>query len=163
MVNWWRRVAGGTDANGTTGQTCGEDGRPTTSATFAGLFSWLRHNAKGNWAAARDLQLKTTAGRRLQLTDLLGRTMTNCTRCEGTGFLNLHQIPDAILVAMDSDYRELVPKWITEQTEPHDVQVCDCCGNGETWYGEPGQHYGADDPPGPNGPYASNGGLCCCH
>lgn len=29
-------------------------------------------NVQGNWAAARDLQLKTTAGRRLQLTDLLG-------------------------------------------------------------------------------------------
>lgn len=28
-------------------------------------------NVKGNWAAARDLKLKTKAGRRLQLTDLL--------------------------------------------------------------------------------------------
>ena len=28
-------------------------------------------NVQGNWAAARNLQLKTMAGRRLQLTDLL--------------------------------------------------------------------------------------------
>ena len=118
---------------------------------------------KGNVAAATAGHHFKRRDRRLTLTDLLGRMMTTCTRCEGTGFLNLHQIPDAILAAMDSDFRELVPKWIADQTEPHDVQVCDCCGDGEEWYGEPGQHYGADDPPGQSGPYASNGGLCQCH
>jgi hypothetical protein len=41
--------------------------------------------------------------------------------------------------------------------------VCDCCGDGEGWYGEPGQHYTSDDPVGHNGPYAYNGGLCECH
>jgi alpha-glucuronidase len=44
-----------------------------------------------------------------------------------------------------------------------DVQVCDCCGNGEEWYGEPGHHYGENDPPGHGGPYADNGGYCKCH
>ena len=37
------------------------------------------------------------------------------------------------------------------------------CGDGDGWYGEPGQHYGAEDPPGKNGAYAYNGGLCKCH
>ena len=30
-------------------------------------------NVQGNWAAASCLKLKTTAGRRLQLTELVGR------------------------------------------------------------------------------------------
>jgi len=25
--------------------------------------------------------------------------------------------------------------------EGHDVQVCDCCGDGDGWYGIPGEHY----------------------
>lgn len=88
---------------------------------------------------------------------------TNCTRCEGTGFINLHQIPDSELTAMDSDLVSLVQKWIKEQTEPHDVSVCDCCGDGVEWYGIPGEHYNADDPQGDRGPYCNNGGLCQCH
>ncbi len=86
-----------------------------------------------------------------------------CTRCGGTGFINLHQIPDSELAAMDIDLVSLVPKWIEAQTEPHDVGICDCCGDGTGWYGEPGQHYGKDDPQGDRGPYHNNGGLCQCH
>lgn len=89
--------------------------------------------------------------------------MTTCTRCESTGFLNLHQIPDGELVAMEANLVELVPKWIAKQTEPHDVSVCDCCGDGVSWYGTPGEHYGPEDPPGDRGPYRNNGGLCQCH
>ena len=89
--------------------------------------------------------------------------MITCTRCEGTGFLNLHQIPDVELAVMSTNMVELVPKWIEWQTEPCDVRVCDCCGDGQSWYGEPGSHYGPDDPQGPRGPYAGNGGLCQCH
>ncbi len=106
--------------------------------------------------------------------------MTVCTRCEGTGFLNIHQVPDTI----DAKDPAAVLKWMDEveasqiilgectchkrppcaQCElSHDVQVCDCCGNGETWYGTPGQHYTSDDPQGPDGPYVGNGGLCQCH
>lgn len=106
--------------------------------------------------------------------------MTTCTRCEGTGFLNIDQYPgDA-----EKDGVDAVLEWIDERKstrerlggcschvappcsycmESHDVQVCDCCGDGESWYGVPGEHYGPDDPPGPNGPYAGNGGLCQCH
>jgi len=86
----------------------------------------------------------------------------NCTRCEGTGFLNTHQIPDS---AMDGSI-ESVRSWMAAQAEAeneHDVQVCDCCGNGEEWYGEPGRHYGPRDQRGPDGPYAYNGGLCECN
>ena len=80
----------------------------------------------------------------------------NCTRCDGTGFLNIEQVPEAITNT------DAILEWM-RRTEDHDVRVCDCCGNGEDWYGMPGQHYASDDPAGPNGPYAYNGGLCECH
>lgn len=83
-----------------------------------------------------------------------------CTRCEGTGFLNLHQIADSIPV--DEMDHEQILKWLETHTD-NDVQVCDCCGDGETWYGYPGEHYNNEDPAGPGGPYAYNGGLCECH
>ncbi len=82
-----------------------------------------------------------------------------CTRCEGSGFLNFHtQCPLDLVV----DSREAVLGWIAKNTG-HDVAVCDCCGDGTEWYGEPGQHYTDDDPRGPSGPYAYNGGLCECN
>lgn len=85
---------------------------------------------------------------------------TPCTRCESTGFLNVHQIPEELLD--DWDF-EAVQKWI-EDNDDHDVSACDCCGNGEdAWHGTPGEHYNNDDPQGPDGPYADNGGLCECH
>jgi hypothetical protein len=88
---------------------------------------------------------------------------TTCTRCDGTGFLNLHQIDDAHLSLFDdTGDHSLILTWISEH-EDHDVSVCDCCGDGENWYGIPGEHYNSEDPPGPNGPYAANGGLCRCH
>lgn len=83
-----------------------------------------------------------------------------CTRCENTGFLNLHQIPKEDRV--DSTSEEQILRWINTH-DSHDVSVCDCCGNGKEWYGVPGEHYNSVDPAGPNGPYASNGGLCRCH
>ena len=83
----------------------------------------------------------------------------NCTRCEGSGFLNLHQIPEG---SLNPDDHEAVQVWMA-QRDDHDVSVCDCCGDGEEWYGIPGEHYNSSDPVGDNGPYASNGGLCQCH
>ena len=82
-----------------------------------------------------------------------------CTRCEGSGFLNLWQIPGGDI---DVDNHDWVLKWIASNKD-HDVAVCDCCGDGEEWYGTPGEHYGPDDPPGRQGPYDSNGGFCHCH
>jgi hypothetical protein len=88
----------------------------------------------------------------------------NCTRCDGTGFLNLH--------ALDGDAPDLADvgheaflEWLDDHRAMNeDVTVCDCCGNGEDrWHGTPGQHYGDSDPKGPGGPYAYNGGLCECH
>ena len=81
-----------------------------------------------------------------------------CTRCDGTGFLNTHQLPDDV----DGYDQDSVLRWMKEN-EGHDVQICDCCGDGEGWYGIPGEHYNNEDPPGPGGPYAYNGGLCECH
>ena len=80
----------------------------------------------------------------------------NCNRCEGSGFLNVEQVPEAIANT------DATLEWM-RTTEDHDVTVCDCCGDGTGWYGTPGQHYTSDDPPGPRGPYAYNGGLCECH
>lgn len=87
-----------------------------------------------------------------------------CTRCGNSGFLNIHQIidDDWELVALSSPGDPAILKWI-ESHEDHDVQVCDCCGDGKSWYGIPGEHYNEDDPIGDTGPYAYNGGLCECH
>jgi hypothetical protein len=86
-----------------------------------------------------------------------------CTRCETTGFLNIDQVSEDVRKQFDeTGGHEVILKWMRENTG-HDVSVCDCCGNGETWYGTPGEHYHDSDPTGPNGPYASNGGLCKCH
>ena len=81
----------------------------------------------------------------------------SCTRCESSGFLNIDQCPiDAY------EDRQGVLEWIATN-EDHDVQVCDCCGDSYEWYGVPGEHYNSDDPAGPCGPYAYNGGLCECN
>jgi len=83
----------------------------------------------------------------------------NCTRCSGTGFLNTHQIDDDSV----ADDTEAIFEWIKKQDvdDEHDVCVCDCCGNGDEHYGEPGDHTVSDY--GPNGPYAYNGGQPECH
>ncbi|KKM85204.1 hypothetical protein LCGC14_1291380 [marine sediment metagenome] len=87
-----------------------------------------------------------------------------CTRCEGSGFLNLLSIdvseePEGV----DFGDFDAMLAWIAEHEES-DIAVCDCCGDGEAeWYGVPGEHYNPDDPPGPDGPYAPNGGLAKCH
>lgn len=84
--------------------------------------------------------------------------MIICTRCQGTGFLNVEQLPDGLL----EQGCEAVQVWIVAHTDT-DTQVCDCCGDGYGWYGEPGHHYSAQDPSGQHGPYAYNGGLCECN
>jgi hypothetical protein len=82
----------------------------------------------------------------------------NCTRCEGTGFLNVEQLPEDL--KQDGIDCDKVLKWIAEN-DGHDVQVCDCCGDGHGWYNEPGSHNHNDY--GKNGPYAYNGGLPECY
>ena len=91
--------------------------------------------------------------------------MISCIRCNNSGFLNLHQIietEDWEIVGNSERGDEAILEWIKSHNN-HDVQVCDCCGNGETWYGLPGEHYNVEDLPGDDGPYAYNGGLCECH
>ena len=114
--------------------------------------------------------------------------MTTCTRCQSSGFLNIEQVPEDLC----DRGTEAIEDWLErtrhlsnvmdecqpcecrickdDRKEPvpddelhHDVEVCDCCGDGESWHGEPGEHYGPDDPPGNDGPYGYNGGLCECH
>lgn len=81
-----------------------------------------------------------------------------CTRCQSSGFLNIEHVPEDVI---DKD-ADVILEWINAH-DGHDAAVCDCYGNGEDWYGEPGTHYGPDDPPGHDGPYSYNGGLCECH
>lgn len=79
-----------------------------------------------------------------------------CTRCDGTGFINWDdRAPDGLSAPVTA-------LWLIYNQDT-DMQVCDCCGDGHEWYGEPGSHYSSDDPPGPHGPYVYNGGLCECH
>lgn len=78
-----------------------------------------------------------------------------CNRCKGTGFLNAHLIPCFDVLSF-----ETILSWLEDQVNS-DVKICDCCGNGQTWYGTPGQHYSEDDPSGPTGPY--DGGVAECH
>ncbi len=87
-----------------------------------------------------------------------------CNVCQGTGFKNLEQIdPDVYgQDVCDCSDQDAILKWIASH-ENHDVCICDCCGDGEGWYGTPGEHYNREDPAGRHGPYASNGGLCKCH
>ena len=89
---------------------------------------------------------------------------TNCTRCRGSGFLNIHQVieDDWELAAISEPGDKTILDWISTHKN-HDVQVCDCCGDGEEWYGTPGEHYNSDDLQGYDGPYSYNGGLCECH
>jgi hypothetical protein len=64
----------------------------------------------------------------------------HCTRCEGAGFLNLHQVDEATLMRFDDLHDpQVILDWMAANTE-HDVAVCDCCGDGEVWLGTPGQH-----------------------
>ena len=89
--------------------------------------------------------------------------MTDCTKCDGTGFLNIDKVPEWVVVV--SNQRAdvgIILKWVKDTTG-HDVRMCDCCSDGEGWYGTPGGHYSEDDPAGADGPYLYNGGLCECH
>lgn len=84
-----------------------------------------------------------------------------CTRCQGTGFLNLQQVDAETLAAFEQSGDELpILAWIACHMDS-DVQVCDCCGDGQQWYGARGEHAYNDF--GERGPYASNGGLPQCH
>ena len=71
--------------------------------------------------------------------------MKKCTRCEGTGFLDLCQIPENELVELKKsvNFQQAVLEWMEGKREEYveyDVQICDCCGSGEFWYGVPGEH-----------------------
>lgn len=84
----------------------------------------------------------------------------NCNRCRHSGFLNVEQVPES----MDLADTDAVLAWLlTEDGWASDVQVCDCCGDGDSHYGTPGKHYTGADPEGDDGPYRHNGGFSHCH
>ena len=84
--------------------------------------------------------------------------MSGCGPCEGTGFMNLGEVPHEVV----DRGMEAILKWMTAHPDSN-VGICTCCGDGDGWYGEPGYHYSSQDPSGKNGPYAYNGGLAECH
>ena len=87
-----------------------------------------------------------------------------CTRCQGSGFLNTDQLPEELAKLLDElgpeDFLNHTTRYL--ESEDNDVQVCDCCGDGESWHDVPGEHYN-NDIRGNNGPYVYNGGLCECN
>jgi hypothetical protein len=65
-----------------------------------------------------------------------------CTRCDATGFLNLHQVDEATLARFDATGDpQIIVDWM-EANSNHDIAVCDCCGSGEpwSWHYMPGLH-----------------------
>lgn len=71
-----------------------------------------------------------------------------CTRCQGTGFLNLHQVDPETLSRFESDEgtAQVIFDWMKAHGDKHDVQVCDCCGNGDEWTVEERGRHGWRDP-----------------
>jgi hypothetical protein len=66
----------------------------------------------------------------------------NCTRCGGTGFLNLEQIDKDVLATFESTGdHQIILNWIDRRPLQQDVSVCDCCGDSKNWYGIPGEHH----------------------
>jgi hypothetical protein len=83
-----------------------------------------------------------------------------CTRCQGTGFLNLDHVDQAVVKALDETVdHEPILRWIRDQVATSDVQICDCCGDGDLWHGERGEHWNGEGA----SVYAYNGGLPECH
>lgn len=89
----------------------------------------------------------------------------HCTRCEGTGFLNLDQVDKETLGRFEeTGDPQVILDWINNRNHhareaggcsyhvclPHDVTPCDCCGDGEDWYSLPGLH-DWDNPDDPKG------------
>jgi len=72
----------------------------------------------------------------------MGAFVCRCTRCQQSGFINLHQIPEDEMDAINEapDFIEAVQAWMAANPDS-DVSVCDCCGDGDEWYGEPGEHH----------------------
>lgn len=62
-----------------------------------------------------------------------------CTRCDGTGFINWDdRLPKHVYELEADKVLEYISNFFG--LEDTDMSVCDCCGNGESWYGEPGSH-----------------------
>lgn len=67
----------------------------------------------------------------------------SCGPCEGTGFVNLHQVSSQDLDAAEHSpdgFIAAMQRWM-EAHEDHDVAVCGCCGDGRGgWPDWPGEH-----------------------
>jgi len=86
-----------------------------------------------------------------------------CTRCGGTGFLNIDQVDaETLAIFDDTGDHDVILEWIADRERRmkeaggcschinppchycvdlvHDVSMCDCCGDGENWYNLPGYH-----------------------
>ena len=62
-----------------------------------------------------------------------------CTRCDGTGFLNIVKVDEKTLKTYASNHNiNVILEWINKNKD-HNVSICDCCGNGLDWHWIPGQ------------------------
>jgi len=63
-------------------------------------------------------------------------TLTNCTRCDGTGFLNIEQVDEENLKYFDeTGDHQIILDWMEKYDGEHDVAECDCCdGSGQHDY-----------------------------
>lgn len=78
----------------------------------------------------------------------------NCSRCDGTGFLNSEQITEEM---WDKGLYHILDFISSKEA---DISICDCCGDGHGGYGDPGGHYRGENP---KEAYAYNGGLPECN
>jgi hypothetical protein len=70
--------------------------------------------------------------------------MLGCAQCKQFGFLNLpfesrrfRRMLERRHTSWDT-FHNIVYEWIYPRSP---IEVCDCCGDGEEWYFEPGIHY----------------------
>lgn len=73
-----------------------------------------------------------------------------CTRCNGTGFLNIDAVDDETLLQYDTSGDETVILAFITANPDTNVCMCDCCSDGDSWYNIPGEH-DWDNPQDPKG------------
>lgn len=69
--------------------------------------------------------------------------MLGCARCRQFGFLNLPFRNESFRRMLDrhhadcQSFHAIVSEWLFPRSG---IRMCDCCGDGEDWYFEPGIH-----------------------
>ena len=74
--------------------------------------------------------------------------MLGCARCKQFGFIHLpfenksfRRMLERHYACLDT-FHHIVCEWLYPRRNIH---ICDCCGDGDSWYYEPGIHYTTGD------------------